>query len=121
MPELLPLILILLAAYAWQAALRSRERARALGRTLCQRANVQLLDETVALQRLRFERGSNGWLRLLRRYRFELSTDGTDRHCGTLDILGGSVVGFSLPQLEPATGVVVNDGMNPCRLPPRLH
>ena len=121
MPELLPLILLLLAAYLWQSALRLRERARALGRQLCQRANVQLLDETVALQRVRIERGRNGWLQLLRRYRFELSTDGTDRHSGSLDILGGSVVSYSLPQLEAVTTTVANDVMEPYRLPPSLH
>ncbi|MEO8959611.1 MAG: DUF3301 domain-containing protein [Rudaea sp.] len=122
MPDtLLPLILILLAAYFWQAALRSREQARALGRALCQRANVQLLDDTVALQRMRIERGRDGWLRLLRRYRFELSTDGTDRHCGSLDILAGAVVSYTMPQLEPASGALPDDPMQPYRLPPRLH
>lgn len=122
MPDtLLPLILILLAAYLWQGALRSRERARELGRALCQRANVQLLDDTVALQRLRVERGPDGWLRLLRRYRFELSTDGTDRQCGSLDMLGGSVVSYTMPQLEPVASTVPGDPMEPYRIPPRLH
>lgn len=122
MPDtLLPLILILLAAYLWQAALRSREHARALGRALCQRANVQLLDDTVALQRLRIERGRDGWLRLLRRYRFELSTDGTDRHSGSLDILAGTMVSYSMPQLEPVANAVSDDPMQAYRIPPRLH
>lgn len=96
----MPLLLILLAAYLWLAALRSRERARALGRGLCANARVQLLDETVALQRLWLGRGDDGALHLYRRYRFELSTDGTDRHRGSLDTVDGRLVAHALPFAE---------------------
>jgi hypothetical protein len=99
---LLPPILLLLAFYLWQAALKARERARALGHELCARAQVQLLDQTVALQRLGLARGTDGWLHLRRRYRFELSTDGTDRHHGSLDMFDGTLQGYSLPLPEHA-------------------
>ena len=99
---LLPPILLLLAFYLWQAALKARERARALGHELCVRAQVQLLDQSVALQRLGLARGADGWLHLRRRYRFELSTDGRDRHHGSLDMLDGKLQGYSLPIPEPA-------------------
>src|SRR6478609_6740079 len=72
---MLLLLLILAGAYAWQNALRARERARELGSDLCMQANVQLLDQTVALQRMRLIRGPRG-LRLRRDYRFDFSIDG---------------------------------------------
>ena len=102
---LLPLILLLLAFYLWQAALKAREGARALGHELCARAQVQLLDQTVALQRLGLARGADGRLQLRRRYRFELSTDGLDRHHGSLDMLDGRLQGYSLPLPEHAPAV----------------
>jgi hypothetical protein len=96
---MLLLLLILAGAYAWQNALRARERARALGFDLCTQANVQLLDQTVALQRMRLVRGSHG-LRLRRDYRFDFSVDGRDRHRGTLSLVAGELQTHSLPIID---------------------
>ncbi|HZQ60558.1 MAG TPA: DUF3301 domain-containing protein [Casimicrobiaceae bacterium] len=92
-----PVILILLGFYFWHAALKAREQARAIGHELCARARVQLLDQSVALNRLRLARGRDGRLHWQRRYRFELSTDGVDRHHGTLEIVDGELAAHSLP------------------------
>jgi hypothetical protein len=105
---LLPPLLILLGIYVWHAALKAREQARALSHALCARAHVQLLDQTVSLQRLGIARGNDGRLHLRRRYRFELSTDGVDRHSGTLEILDGELLAHTLPVNDAATGVVSN-------------
>jgi hypothetical protein len=94
---MLPLVLILLGFYFWQAALKAREQARSISHALCVQAGVQLLDQTVALQRMGITRGADGWLHLRRRYRFELSTDGTDRHPATLELLGGELLSHSMP------------------------
>jgi hypothetical protein len=107
---MLLLLLILAGAYAWQNALRARERARALCFDLCTQANVQLLDQTVALQRLRLMRGGPG-LRLRRDYRFDFSIDGRDRHRGTLSLIAGELQTHSLPIVtgyanEPVGNVV---------------
>jgi len=98
---LLPLLLILCGFYVWHAALKAREQARAICQELCARARVQLLDQSVALQRIGFGR-SEGRLCLRRHYRFEISTDGLDRHFGTLEILDGSLQSHSLPFAETA-------------------
>jgi len=102
---LLPLILILLGFYLWQSALKAREQARAISHELCARARVQLLDQTVALQR-----------------RFELSIDGVDRHQGTLEVLDGVLLSHSMPLPAgegpapiPATNVIE------LRPPSRVH
>jgi hypothetical protein len=105
---LLPLILILLGFYFWQSALKAREQARAISHQLCARAHVQLLDQTVALQRLGVARGADGWLHLLRRYRFELSIDGLDRHQGTLEMLDGVLLSHSMPIADAGDAPAVN-------------
>jgi hypothetical protein len=97
-----PLIFVLLAFYFWQVALRARENARRLGHELCAQANVQLLDQTVSLQRLGIERGDDGRLHWRRRYRFEVSTNGSDRHQGTLDVMQDRLLGHSLPMFGAA-------------------
>jgi hypothetical protein len=105
---LLPLILILLGFYLWQSALKAREQARAISHALCARARVQLLDQTVALQRLGIARGADGWLHVLRRYRFELSIDGVDRHQGSLEILDGVLLSHSMPIADASDAPAVN-------------
>ena len=96
---MLLLLLILAGAYAWQNALRARERARELGSDLCMQANVQLLDQTVALQRMRLIRGPHG-LRLRRDYRFDFSIDGRDRHRGSLSLVAGELQTHSLAIID---------------------
>lgn len=100
---LFPFLLVLLAIYVWQASLRARERARQFAQALCAQARVQLLDQTVSLQRLRIRRGDDGRLHWLRRYRFELSTNGSDRHHGSLDLMQDRLIAHSLPLLDSHT------------------
>lgn len=107
------LILMLLAAlavYLVTNALHARERACALSLALCRQSGVQLLDQTVALRRLRLIRQPEGRLGLRRIYSFELSTDGKDRHRGSLSLVGDRLESFSLPAInviEPIGGANV--------------
>ena len=78
------------AAYYFYRAIRARERiVQAVG-LHCRRADVQLLDDTVALRRLwlRFDRGRP---RLWRTWHFEYSTTGADRCEGRAFTLGRDV------------------------------
>lgn len=94
--SLLPLLLVLAGFYLWQNALRARELARILSRDLCAQAHVQLLDQTVALQRLKLVRAPARGLLLRRDYGFEFSVDGKDRHRGTLSIIDGRLLVHNL-------------------------
>ena len=108
---LLPLLIILAAFYLWHNALRAREQARYLAHTLCVRAGIQLLDQSVALRRVSLRRIPGEGLRLLRCYRFDVSTDGNDRRHGSLDLLDGEITSYDLPVHEatqtPASGNVI--------------
>jgi len=94
--SLLPLLLILAGFYVWQGALRARELARTLSRELCAEAQVQLLDQTVALNKLRLVREPGRGLLVRRDYGFEFSIDGKDRQRGSLSILDGSLLVHNL-------------------------
>ncbi|MFP4606967.1 DUF3301 domain-containing protein [Thiohalospira sp.] len=76
-----------LALVAWARGLGYRERALIIAQNACQRAGVQLLDESVSLTGLRpvWRRGAPA---LRRTYRFEFSR-GSDRRAGFLSMVSG--------------------------------
>jgi len=70
-------------------------------------ANREMMrDRYTALRRIPGE-----GLRLLRCYRFDVSTDGNDRRHGSLDMLEGEITSYDLPVHEatqaPASGNVI--------------
>jgi hypothetical protein len=95
----IPAIVVLAAAgLFWVDSLRARERALEAGRAACRRYGVQLLDETVAIARLRLARNGEGRLRLSRTYAFEFSDTGNNRRHGVIVMLGAEIAEL---QLEP--------------------
>jgi hypothetical protein len=65
-----------------------RERALALVRRHCEQAEIILLDENVALQRLRWLPDARGQRRLARVYGFEFTVTGEQRHTGSISMFG---------------------------------
>lgn len=94
---MLLLMIVGTAALIWQSALRARDRAILASRELCARAGVQLLDQSVSLRRMALIRQKSGRLALRRHYGFDVSTDGTNRHPGSLQFDGDRLENFSLP------------------------
>lgn len=99
--SLLPLLLMGAAVWAWLESIQARDHAVIAGNRLCQQSGVQLLDQSVALSQLRLTR-VHGRAAIRRRYRFEVSTNGSDRHRGHLDMVHRRVVDFSLPLPQAA-------------------
>lgn len=93
----LPLLICAALGGAWYHVLRLRERAVAHARQLCRHRNLQLLDDSVALHRLR-ARWRHGALHVMREYRFYTSSGGNDRRTASLVLLGDRVVSASLPE-----------------------
>lgn len=86
---------------AWFSAARAAaERAEQLGRDACRAAGVQWLDQSVHAAGLRLRRGDDGRLGLERRFRFEYSLNGVDRHVGRLLLRGRRLLAFSGPPLD---------------------
>ena len=62
---------------------------------------MQLLDESVAVQRLSLSRDENGRWRIWRQFRFEYSRDGIERERGHIIMLGMRLK--ALVMAEPPT------------------
>lgn len=105
------LILLALAAALWVSAMQAREAAVAAARRACRRDNLQLLDETVALTRMRPVRDEFGRLRLRRTYAFEFSHGG-DRRTGWVDMIGRRQVGLHLDLEEGVLHDMESKGEN---------
>ena len=84
------ILILVLAAYAVYTfqALRIRELALQAARRSCDREGVQLLDQTVSMQRLSLSRDATGSWRVWRQYRFEYTVDGAERERGNVIMLG---------------------------------
>jgi hypothetical protein len=95
----LPLLSLAAIAAWWYHALRLRERAVAHARHLCERHGLQLLDDSVALHRLRMN-WRRGRLHVIREYRFDTSLGGNDRRAASITLFGERIVGASVPQSE---------------------
>ena len=75
----------------WRDSLGAREQARAASARACQQMGVQLLDDTVALERLWLRRDRDGRLKLERLYVFEFTDTGQRRQVGSVLLVGARV------------------------------
>lgn len=91
---LLPALLALV--WFWVDSMRAREAALRVVRRACERHEVQLLDETVALVRLRLGRDPSGRVGWRRRFRFEFSQVGDNRSHGEVELLGRRVTALHM-------------------------
>ena len=98
MGELAAILALFAVAFAWVDGMKARERAVDAGRDACDRYQLQLLDDTVSLSRLRLARDEEGRVRVRRTYTFEFSDTGNNRRRGAIDMLGAEVADL---QLEP--------------------
>jgi len=89
--DLLGLLLLAGAGWLWFDSLSAREAAVAAARAACVSEDLLLLDDTVAIARLRFARDGDGALRIRRVYGFEYSDTGNDRHSGNVVMLGSRI------------------------------
>ncbi len=96
MGSLFAIAAIIGLAYCWFDSLRARELALRSCQAACERAELQLLDQTVALASLGLIRDERGRMRIRRCYRFEFSIDGNDRLAGQITLIAGRVESFWL-------------------------
>jgi len=85
------LVLLGLLLWFWQNSLSAREAAIHAARDACNQQQLQLLDGSVALQRLRPERLTNGRLSLRRTFLFGYSEDGMERKTGFVIMAGNHI------------------------------
>ena len=78
--------------------MKAREIAFMAANVYCQKMNVFLLDEYVALNGQWLKRDEDGKIKAWRSYQFEFSSTGDERYHGKLIMLGRKVIKI---QLEP--------------------
>lgn len=96
--EMVGIALLLGGGWFWWDGIKKRELAVQAARIVCQRAGVQLLDDTVALDTLRLGRDENQRVRISRDFRFEYSDTGDNRMPGRVLLLGDRVLDIQLIQ-----------------------
>lgn len=74
-------------AWLWLDGARARELAIGLAKAYCEKHDLQLLDETVALNRMAL-RWTNEGIRVRRMFRFDFSLEGVGRRTGYVLMLG---------------------------------
>tara|TARA_B100000780_G_scaffold277783_1_gene249322 strand:+ start:539 stop:847 length:309 start_codon:yes stop_codon:yes gene_type:complete len=82
------LVLLVLALIYWWDTSAAKNRARLAAKQQCQQQDLQLLDDTVVLKKIRLKRDRKGYITLLRQFTFEFSSDGEQRTQGELHLLG---------------------------------
>lgn len=82
------LILLCALIWFWLDSRRAHEFAVDICRHLCSQHDVLLLDDTIALHRLKLRRANNGHIQFERSYRFEYSDNPGRRDSGDLVLLG---------------------------------
>lgn len=99
MTMLISLLALALLVWLWQDTLRARERAIQVATATCQQQQLQWLDATVSLQRIRVGRCTQGRACLQRTFVFEYTADGDHRQHGFVLMNGLQVASVGL---EPA-------------------
>ena len=89
--ELLTILVLLAIIFYWLDAMRSKELAREAGLIACNKADVDFLDDTVALSKIRLHRNYHGRLVFYREYNFEFTSDSEHRSKGKVVMLGNTV------------------------------
>ncbi|WP_100550668.1 DUF3301 domain-containing protein [Caedibacter taeniospiralis] len=83
------MIIVVVVILGWRSAMRAREFAIHTALKVVKQWDVQLLDDTVCLTKIRLSRQSDiGSMCLFREYAFEYSDDGVDRYRAFLQFNG---------------------------------
>ena len=98
MLDLFFITLLLLIGFYWSSAMKAREVAFIAVKFHCQKLDVQLLDEYVALNGIWPKRDDRGKIQAWRSYQFEFSSTGDERYNGKVIMLGSKVLSI---QLDP--------------------
>lgn len=104
MSSLLVIAFLIFLVWFWFDSVRAKEAATNAAALACKEMQAQLLDQTVALKKLRFVRNTRGRIQLQRSYNFELSIDREARSFGRVFLLAQKV---SSIQLDHANGTTI--------------
>lgn len=94
--DVLALVLAGLLLNHWWRARDAKAFALLYAAQRCRQLDLQLLDQSIVLRKIRLQRGHRGWLQWWREYGFEFSSTGHERYPGTLTMAGTQLLGIEL-------------------------
>ena len=97
MSSIILLILFGSIIWFWFDTLKCREATKIVAKRVCKQLQLQLLDDTITITKLRAKRNTNGRLNWQRSYQFEFSDSGNNRQKGTIIMLGAVVEILEMP------------------------
>ena len=103
MSSLLVIAFLIGLAWFWFDSVRAKEAATKAAALACKEIQAQLLDQTVALKKLRVVRNVKGRMQLHRSYNFELSMDREARSFGRVFLLAQEVSSVQLDYHDGTT------------------
>ncbi len=80
--------LAVFGGWYWWRAMGTKEQAVRVARQACERADVMLLDQSVYLSGLGWQRDDHGRFRLRRTYGFDFTATGESRYRGRVVLVG---------------------------------
>ncbi len=101
--ELSTIVVLLLVAWYFFNAMRTREMATAVARTYCRQSDIQLLDGAVSLRAMRIVK-YRGKFNFKRYYEFHYSAADNIRRIGTIIIIGTDIVDLIINSDCPGMG-----------------
>ncbi|MCK5877964.1 MAG: DUF3301 domain-containing protein [Candidatus Marithrix sp.] len=97
MDSIILLILFGGIIWFWVSTLQCREITKVVAQKTCKQFQLQLLDDTITITKLRVKRNENGRLSWQRTYQFEFSDSGNNRQKGTIVMFGTKVEILEMP------------------------
>jgi hypothetical protein len=97
MNSIILLVILGMIAWFWSDTLHTLERAKAICKQVCGQLHLQLLDDTIALVRVRLKRNSRGRLKVQRTYQFEFSDGDNNRQRGIVIMRGIALEMLEMP------------------------
>lgn len=88
MTPILAIIALVLLIWYWMDGRRAHEAAVRVCKRACEQADLQLLDDTISLNRIKLRRDANGRMKFRRGYRFEYTNDSAERRQGHIVLHG---------------------------------
>lgn len=95
--ELILLFLLIAGGWFWMDSIGKREVAINFGREITAKMQLQLLDETVACEKIRLSRDSRGQMQIQRTYSFETTASGRERLQCSLILRGNLLKSWDIP------------------------
>lgn len=102
------LVICLAFAWFWLDSMKCHDIAVAAAKRAAQSGDVQLLDDTVALDQIRLARDDDARVGLRRIYRFEFSDTGDNRRGGVVVLHNSLVVTVNLGNVWAVTPTKLN-------------